>query len=354
MIAILLFAATISTASAHSWVECVDYDPPSFNYQTLGNYDRGRCSGYPRAFKQQYSAGFGIDTGYNWEYPDCRRDPFKATDYNEEVRMATFQAGQTIYISHPAKNHVADICTNPFIPSTSMEVKMSSMSGVDLFDVSLEMVGAKHTSGKIDHLDYQNCFEFCSNQDKAHCVTGWILPTNITDGMYSFAWVWEFNPDQYYQNCFDAYITGGAAVIDESGSAGSATGSGTDGAVGSGSDADDSDGSADVGDITILPTTTVPAPTSKPKRTTKAKTAAPTTTVPAPTEDTTIEVPPAVVVAPNIDNVTTPEPTTATPKSDVISSGASSIVSPIQYITNYIVNITGYFNVTGRVAISLI
>lgn len=121
--------------------------------------------------------------------------------------MARYRKGQTIYISHPAKNHVADTCTNEFIPSIDLAVKMSSVQGGDIFDINLNLVGGKHTSGKIDHLDFQRCFECCSDQDKSHYLTGWEIPESVPDGQYSFVWVWEFNLKEFYANCWDTIVS---------------------------------------------------------------------------------------------------------------------------------------------------
>lgn len=181
--------AIIPSALSHSCAECVSYDPTSFDYQTFGNYDRSRCSGYPRGFKRQFQEGFGIDTGYNWGHDDCSRDQYNANDYADQITMAKYHPGQQIYISHPSKNHVAAECTNKFIPSVDMKVKMSSRSGVDTFDVDLALVGGDHVSGQIDHLGYQRCFNFCSNMDKSHCLTSWIIPQTATEGIHSFRWV---------------------------------------------------------------------------------------------------------------------------------------------------------------------
>lgn len=315
-IAVLVFATVVD---AHSWVECVSYDPPSFDHLTLGGYDRARCSGYPRGFQKQFEAGFGIETGYNWEYPDCARDTPKSTDYTQDIPMAKYQPGQIIYISHPAKNHVADTCTNPFIPSESLEVKMSSKTGVDTFDVSLKMVGEDHSKGVIDHLGYQRCFEFCANPDKSHCLTGWTLPTNIEEGVYSFSWSWQFNPQQWYQNCFDAYVGGtpNSTQMPEYNNSGSGSGD----------------------DITITPNSGVPTPS---------------TTTPVPTPSTTTPIDTTIVEPPLTTSSSLPSPSdisTPANMSEVISSGASSLNNPVQTIVSYI---TGYFNISGMLNISVV
>lgn len=210
MLAILFFVILQPLVESHSWAGCTNYNPPSTDFDKLGNFDRSRCSGYPRGFKTQFNAEmndiFGIDTGFNWSHDTCRNS-FLASDYTDAIPMAQYADNSIIHISHPAKNHVADTCTNPFIPSTSMKLMMSSQPEQDLFDVSLELIGGTHTNGMIDHLEYQRCFDFCGNPDKAHCITSWKLPKVAVSGRYSFNWAWEFNVNELYTTCFDAMIS---------------------------------------------------------------------------------------------------------------------------------------------------
>ena len=311
----ITIAVLLGNVACHSWIECSDYDPVSFDFDKLGNFDRARCRGYPRAFQRQFEAGFAIDTGYNNEYDNCERFPYSANDYSDTIPMAKLQAGQVLYISHPTKNHVADTCTNPFIPSTSMKVKMSSMPGVDTFDVELAMVGEDHVNGNIDHLGYQRCYNFCENPDKSHCLTAWTLPSSIPDGQYSFIWEWQFNSQQFYSNCFDAIIGQGSSNV-LTPVPGSASGSG-------------SSLDTNVNDTIIEPLPSV---------------------VPTPATST---------FRPDIANSfesgsisDTPIPTlsadtpTPTPSAEVTSAG-TSLVNPFSIIRSYLLNITGNFNVSG-------
>lgn len=301
-------------ACAHSWVECTDYDPASFDYDKLGTFDRARCRGYPRAFQRQFDAGFSRDTGYNWEHPLCTRDPFNSNDYSGAVNMARYSTGQIIYISHPAKNHVADSCTNPFIPSGVLEVRMSSAPDVDTFDVSLPMIGGDHVNGVIDHLEYQRCYQFCSDMDGSHCLTAWQLPTDIADGRHSFLWVWEFNQGQFYSNCFDAII-------------------GNNG-------------------TTMSPTTAPPVsttPPSTPSTTTMLPlTPSPNNTAPSSSgsEDTTIEVPPSPMPSSTM-NESTDSPPSTTNDAKVISNGGHVLINPIGMIHSYLMNISGVMNISA-------
>ncbi len=310
--------------SAHSWVECVDYDPISFDYTTLGLYDRSRCRGYPRAFTRQYNAGFGIDTGYNWGHADCLRDQYNANDYNDKTKMARYRAGQTIYISHPAKNHVADTCTNEFIPSTKLEVKMSSKQGQDIFDVNLQLVGGVHQNGKIDKLEYQRCYNFCDDTDKSHCLTAWTLPDSIPDGLYSFIWIWEFNPKEYYANCFDAIIS--------------------------------SDNSFQPTMPISTPALTTPSPVTSttPSPTTLNQTSSPSPTNSSVSNNSSDNIEyPSISPMPEPTPSSTPSPISSSPSpSSEVISGASSNQSPLALIRSYLMNITGYMNFTGYVNVS--
>lgn len=319
MIALVLSAVAASVVSAHSWVECSDYSPFSFDYETLGLFDRSRCRGYPRAFANQFSKGFSIDTGYNWEVPACR-DKYSPSDYNDQIVMATYTAGQTIYISHPAKNHVADTCTNPFIPSGVMTVKMSLQTEVDTFDTDLTMIGDDHVNGVIDHLEYQRCYKFCDNPDGAHCLTGWVLPDNIVEGVHSFIWLWEFNSNQIYSSCFDAYIK----PSDGTNSSGSTEGSAS---LDTGESYSSSGSASNDDDTTIeFVKTTVPSvdvASSSPEPTNSAE----------------------------VVSSVSPEPNSS---AEVISSASPSLISPYQTISSYVMNITGYFNISGLFDVSFV
>lgn len=344
---IAVCAIYFQVAHGHSWLECSNYNPASFDHKELGGFDRSKCSGYPRAFGMQFNAGFGIDTGYNWEHPMCTRDPFREGDYSEQIPMATYQAGQTIYLSHPAKNHVADSCTNPFIPSTSMKVMMSTEVGVDGFDYSLPMVGGDHVNGQIDFLGYQRCFDFCSNPDKSHCLTAWELPLEVSEGRHSFLWVWEFNPGQFYSNCFDAYVSSGAPVdestamesemVSMSGSSSSSTSSSFDGSV------------DEVAFPSPMPTklrkTRKPYASRKPRTNKPSDMPMPTeSNFPVPTpemsDDSRTD---AMPIFPDMEETETPRPTTP----EVMSkSGSAALVPPIVDLGNYIINFMGYLNIS--------
>ncbi len=196
----------IAFTHASSWLECTNYDPPSIEAALLGGFDRARCHGYPRNFHAQYAGGFGVDTQYQWARADCARDKYNPADYTPVTPMATYTAGETVYLIHPSKTYVADVCTNSMIPTESVKLFISSNITTDTFDIELSVVGGDHVNGRIDHLGYQRCFDFCGNIDKATCLTGWKLPRYLSSGIHSFRWTWEIIPGLYYSTCFDANV----------------------------------------------------------------------------------------------------------------------------------------------------
>lgn len=206
-----LFAVLLTpcTITAHSWAACTKYNTQDTNYLTLGKFEHSKCLGYPRNYQNQLVNeklhGWAKDTGYEWETDQCRTS-FDNNDYSDNTPMAIYYSNEIIHISHPAKGHVADQCTDAYIPSTSMKLFMSTQPTVDTFDIAVTMIGEDHKYGQIDHLGFQNCFDFCADTDRSHCITSWHLPSITQTGRYSFKWIWEFNSKQYYTTCFDAMI----------------------------------------------------------------------------------------------------------------------------------------------------
>ena len=341
----IVLSIIAKVTSAHSWVECTNYDPVSFDYESLGEFDRSRCNGYPRGFERQFNEGYSIDTGFDWEYPNCRNE-YDPSFYNEELVMPTYTAGQTIYISHPAKNHVEDTCTGP-IPSEGMNVYMSSEPEVDTFDISLELIDERHSLGTVDHLGFQRCYKFCENKDSSHCLTGWIIPADTTPGRHSFQWMWQFNVGQFYTNCFDANVissdgtTPSPTVINDSGMMNN-----------SNSDSGMMSGSGMTPTPSEDPTIEFPSPTPSEDLTIEFPS-------PTPSEDLTTETPSqSPTETPSQSPTETPSqsPTEApSPDFNVISnnSGSGSLNNPIgdllksiSFNVSAVLEMTGIMNIT--------
>jgi len=213
----LTCALILSSVYAHSWLECSNYDPPLLNITSSIEFDEVACNGYPRGFARQFINGFGVETGYSWPHDNCDRDTFNNKDYTSITPMATYMPNQIVYLAHPAKKHVADICTGANVSPVSLSLRMSNDLNVDTFDTEIDMFGPDHVNGKIDHAGYQFCFDFCSNPDKALCLTSWVIPENITEGVHSFKWTVMFNTtnkeSNYYSTCFDAMVASVDTIV---------------------------------------------------------------------------------------------------------------------------------------------
>lgn len=191
----------------HSWIECVDY---SINSDSdLNYYDDNKCSGYPRGAQIQHSAGFGIDTGFDLR--DANRCQSNNRDsYDDFTPMATYTPGQRVCLAYPAKNHVAETCTNRFIPDNGMIIKRSVVQNSDNFNNAqfYDHLNGDHIKGDIDFKGFQRCPKFCENKDKSLCTLCFDLEENTPSGIYTFKWEWEFNPGEFYYTCWDAMISG--------------------------------------------------------------------------------------------------------------------------------------------------
>ena len=203
MIKLFIVNTLISFVTSHSWVECTHFSIT--DQSKITSADHSLCKGYPRSFETQYNAGFGIDTGYNQHSQQCKYGITEGA-YTSNHPMATYTVGEEICIIHPSKNHVADTCTNQYIPDAGITLYRSSKINQDIFDVVQANIGKKHVKGVIDHYGYQSCYKFCENMDKSVCSSCFKIDDNIEEGIYSFKWQWEFNVDEFYVNCFDAHI----------------------------------------------------------------------------------------------------------------------------------------------------
>ncbi len=311
----------INTIDAHSWAECTKYDD-----DVVAPYQQSKCKGFPRAFERQFDAGFGIDTGFNDEVGKGAASipcpaAYNPNLYNNKVVMANYTPGQIFNMAWPAKNHVADVCTNQFIPDGGVVVLRSVVPETDDFIINIPMVKPQHVNGQIDKLGFQRCFDFCNNKDLSPCYNTFQLDTNFyTSGVYSFKWIWTFNPGQYFITCYDAYVTVDNPIIIAPNNTGdNYTDTGSNNA---GSNNDDV--------ITLPPVTTPPVTT--PPVTTQPVTTQPVTTQPVTTQP-----------------VTTQPPTTR-PPTEVTSRAPSALMqnSLNQFISGLItLNMTGWFNTTN-------
>jgi hypothetical protein len=209
----LLIATMVSMSSAHSWVGCTSYAEENGRY-----WDASKCSGYPRNYLAYTNPLFGGDAGYNYQGEGCgqaRGSKQFSEMYSAQYPMAKYSPGQRVCLAWPAKNHVAETCTNQYIPDGGIHVFYSgpnptsdpTQAQLNQNEI-LPFGNGKHVDGQIDFKGFQNCPAFCENMDKSLCTGCFTLP-NLAPGIYTFQWYWIFNPGTPYTNCFDVEILAG-------------------------------------------------------------------------------------------------------------------------------------------------
>lgn len=215
----IILLTLLNYINSHSWLECTDY---KINSEEDRNYwDRNKCNGYPRGFTHQFEIGFGGDSGFNVnggiEGRHINGGCFSGLEntYNNQIKRAQYFAGQEVCVAYPSKNHVAETCTNIYIPDNGVKISRGTIINNDNFesDKSYQHKNGKHIKGQIDYLGYQNCPKFCENMDKSLCTMCFNLEDDIEPGVYTFKWAWEFNPGEFYYSCWDAEVVSNTPKI---------------------------------------------------------------------------------------------------------------------------------------------
>ncbi|KAJ1893420.1 hypothetical protein LPJ71_007205, partial [Coemansia sp. S17] len=121
---IFTLAAAASSVLAHSWVDCVKYDPIS-----------QLCLGYPRGYPGRQNVN--INTLYTYMFdaspasqPMCSPQQQSTMNYNDKFPMTTAQPGETIYTTWEQNGHLDN--ANP----TKIEVYYFADSNKQFTDVS--------------------------------------------------------------------------------------------------------------------------------------------------------------------------------------------------------------------------
>lgn len=189
----------------HSWLECTDYRIENENDKNY--YNDAKCFGYARGGQRQHEAGFGVDTGFDFR-DQSRCQSTDMNSYNDFTPRAVYTQGQRVCLAYPPKNHVAETCTNRFIPDQGVNIIRSNIQNSDDFNGAkfYPHLNGEHVKGQIDFKGFQNCPKFCENMDKALCTMCFDLEPNTPTGVYTFKWTWEFNPGEFYYACWDAEI----------------------------------------------------------------------------------------------------------------------------------------------------
>ena len=209
---ILLLFSLFNYIKTHSWLECTSYQINS--EEDTYYWDKSKCFGYPRGFTHQHEAGFGQDTGFNvnggieGRHTNGGCAANLENTYNSQIKRATYISGQKVCLAYPAKNHVADTCTNIHIPDMGVIITRGTIVDINTFNsnIAYQHKNGVHTKGQIDYKGYQKCPKFCENMDKSLCTMCFDLENDIEPGVYSFKWAWEFNPNEFYYSCWDAEV----------------------------------------------------------------------------------------------------------------------------------------------------
>ncbi|ETV84410.1 hypothetical protein H257_03627 [Aphanomyces astaci] len=209
-----IFAAVV--VQGHSWIECSNYviqSDADKNY-----YNPKNCVGFPRCAAARGDV-FGFEGPLQYQQTtkscQCSRDASNA--YTAANPKAKYTPGQRVCLAYPAKNHVADSCTNQYIPDSGMRIYRSDKGETAdpaLFKWPHEYnhLNGVHVNGVIDYKGFQNCPKFCEQKDKALCTVCFDLEPDLAVGAYSFHWEWSFNPGQdRYVSCWEVDVVTGSA-----------------------------------------------------------------------------------------------------------------------------------------------
>lgn len=209
----LFFLMLLKSGKSHSWIHCSDYRG-SVEY-----YDEKDCYGHPRPLPggrlPATSGLFGLDIGFN-QQPSVMKSGVQechgpAQDQLDLKPSARYRPGQVVTLAWPSKNHVAATCTNQWIPDTRVELYVAPYAESGHPTSYTQILRASfteepHENGKMDFKGFQNCPKFCENMDKALCTGDFTVP-DLSDGLYTFQWVWEFNAGTApYVTCFEAWV----------------------------------------------------------------------------------------------------------------------------------------------------
>jgi len=210
LLSLFFFCLVVSSALAHSWVQCTDYTQAD-----ASSWNAANCKAYPRAYTtvfQYANYQFGADAGMDYkpsETKACKTSP-SSNDYTTQYPSATYSSGQRVCLAWPAKNHVAASCTNQYIPDSGVKIYRSGpnpTSDPTLSAFQKNLVADLGAAKNGDLKGFQHCPNFCAGTDKAFCEGCFNLPTNITAGKYTFMWLWGFNsPTDLYSTCWEVTI----------------------------------------------------------------------------------------------------------------------------------------------------
>ncbi|KAJ2696586.1 hypothetical protein FB645_006162 [Coemansia sp. IMI 203386] len=182
---------------AHSWVDCVKYDPNTH-----------QCLGYPRGYKGREDKDINgnasleytnLFSGSPASQPMCKSSQ-QTENYSTIYPMATAQPGETIYTSWQQNGHL-----NNASP-TKVKILYYPSSSQTFSDVSEKDTAM--VAGTMDYATDGNCYN--PSEPNTVCFNSWTVPTDLVPGQtYHFVWFWYFNfnpAGEWYTTCFDVNV----------------------------------------------------------------------------------------------------------------------------------------------------
>ncbi|KAJ1655141.1 hypothetical protein GGI00_003617 [Coemansia sp. RSA 2681] len=200
-----LAAVATTSVLAHSWVDCVKYDPIN-----------QVCLGYPRGYPGRQNVD--INTVYTYMFdaspatqPMCSPKQQSGVNYSDKFPMATAQPGETIYTTWEQNGHLDNA------KPTKIEVYYYSDSNKQFTDVS-QRKDAK-VAGTMNFATDANCY--IPGYPNSVCLGSWVVPADLVPGqVYHFVWFWYFNANpagQWYSTCFDVQVNTASHVVQTAG-----------------------------------------------------------------------------------------------------------------------------------------
>ncbi|KAJ2780455.1 hypothetical protein H4R18_003437 [Coemansia javaensis] len=186
----------IAAVLAHSWVDCVKYDP-----------DSQLCLGYPRGYRgrkqvdpnQRYTYRFNAQP---LSQAMCEpQNQGSAATYSDRFPMAVVQPGEVVYTAWEQNGHLND--TSP----TKLNILYYDDAGRE-FVSAAEHATAPRAAAGLDFATSANCYD--NKNPNSLCLGRWTVPSGLAPGRtYHFVWFWYFDKNpagEWYSTCFDLAV----------------------------------------------------------------------------------------------------------------------------------------------------
>ncbi|KAJ2763999.1 hypothetical protein IWQ56_000971, partial [Coemansia nantahalensis] len=194
-------AGSLTSVLAHSWVDCVKYDPTA-----------QLCLGYARGYKGRMHVG--ADRLYTYRFnaqptaqPMCFPQGQSTENYSAQFPMAVVQPGETVYTTWQMNGHL-----NNASPS-KVDILYYDEPGREFGAVG-ERTTAK-VAASFGFAADGNCYKPGFNNTE--CLGLWTVPRELAPGKtYRFVWLWYFNQNkagEWYTTCFDLRVESASHTV---------------------------------------------------------------------------------------------------------------------------------------------